>query len=121
MDNYSIEEMVVTEAETEVAAAPEKPVRKKSRKKCSILKATSVGGLILRIVLFLVIPYAYLMLCGLIFDRTLHMYNMTTFIFFSYAALQIAGIVLSILAIIRYVKYDKAQAAKQKKSKAVES
>ena len=116
MDDYSNNEMINTEAETEVVAAAEKPVRKKSRKKTSFLKPGSVGGLILRIVLFLAVPYGYLMLCGLIFDKTLHMYSMTPFIFFSYVALQLAGIVLAIISIINFAKANKSgKTAKGKK------
>ena len=108
MDDYSNNEMIYTEAETEVVETAEKPVRRKSRKKTSFLKPSTLGGLILRIVLFLGVPYGYLMLCGLIFDKTLHMYNMTTFIFFSYVALQLAGIILAIISIINYVKAKKS-------------
>ena len=53
----------------------------------------------IRVILNLIVPYAYLMLCGLVFDRWLHLYNMTTFIFFSYVALQLAGIVAAVFTI----------------------
>lgn len=65
------------------------------------------GGLALRIVLALVIPYAYLMLCGLIFDKGLHMYGMTTFIFFSYAFLTLLGLAMIVLCIVFWVKRKK--------------
>ena len=57
-------------------------------------------GLALRIILGLLAPYAYLMLCGLVFDRWLRLYGMTTFIFFSYAILQVLGIAVAVLSIV---------------------
>ena len=64
-------------------------------------------GLALRIVLSLVIPYSYLLLCGLIFDSWLHAYNMTTFIFFSYVAFTLIGLVILVLSIVNYCKSKK--------------
>ena len=65
-----------------------------------LLTAKGKGGMALRIIILLVIPYAYLMLCGLIFDKLLHLYSMTTFIFISLIVLYIAAIVCVILSII---------------------
>lgn len=69
-----------------------------------LVSPRSGKGLALRIVLSLVTPYAYLMLCGLVFDRWLRLYSMTTFIFFSYAALTLAGLVIIVMSALRYVK-----------------
>lgn len=65
--------------------------------------------LALSIVLGLLAPYAYLMLCGLIFDRWLRLYGMTTFIFFSYAVLQALGIAVVILSIRSYLRKKKGK------------
>ena len=95
--------------ETLTTPAPEE--KKKRTKHADLLHPTSGKGLAVRIVLFLLVPYLYLLLCGLVFDRWLHMYNMTTFIFFSYAALQIAGIVLTVIVIINYSNRNKKSKA----------
>lgn len=75
-----------------------------------VLLAKGVGGLVLRIVIMLVIPYAYLMLCGLVFDRLLRWYFMTTFIFFSLIVLYIVAIVFCVLAIVWFAKARKQKA-----------
>ena len=64
-----------------------------------LLTAKSVGGIIVRIIILLAIPYAYLLLCGLIFDKWLRMYQMTTFIFISLCVLYVIAIILCILTI----------------------
>ena len=64
-----------------------------------LLTAKSVGGVIVRIIILLAIPYAYLMLCGLIFDKWLRLYQATTFIFISLCVLYVIAIVLCILTI----------------------
>ena len=69
-----------------------------------LLTAKSTLGLIVRIVILLVIPYAYLMLCGLIFDWWLHKYEMTNFIFYSLIVLAVAAIVLIVLSAVWTVK-----------------
>lgn len=75
----------------------------------NLLTAASIGTLVLRIVILLVIPYAYLMLCGLIFDRWLHMYGMTNFIFFSLIALYVVAVVLVVLCIVWFIKNKKSK------------
>lgn len=65
-------------------------------------------GLTLRIILGLLAPYAYLMLCGLVFDRWLRLYGMTTFVFFSYAILQVLGIAVAVLSIVSYSRRKKS-------------
>ncbi len=86
---------------------PKEKTPKREAQFSNVYTPTSGKGLALRIVLGLAIPYAYLMLCGLIFDRWLHLYNMTTFIFFSYVILALAGIAEIVLSIIKYVKRKK--------------
>lgn len=68
---------------------------------------SSVGKLIGKSLLLLVIPYAYLFLCGLIFDYLLKWYSMTTFIFFSLIALYVIAVALIVWAIVRFVKKKK--------------
>lgn len=67
-----------------------------------LLTAKNGGGLALRIVVLLAIPYAYLMLCGLIFDRLLRWYFMTNFIFFSLLVLYVLAVVLIVCAVRWY-------------------
>ena len=66
------------------------------------LNSSSVGALVGKCVLLLVIPYAYLFLCGALFDALLKWYFMTTFIFFSLIFLYVFAIILIIWAIVRY-------------------
>lgn len=72
-----------------------------------LLTAQSGGGLLLRIVVLLAIPYAYLMLCGLIFDRLLRWYFMTNFIFFSLLALYVVALVLVVFSVRWYLAEKK--------------
>ena len=74
---------------------------------CKMICPKSGKGLALRVVLGLLVPYAYLMLCGLVFDRWLKLYGMTTFIFFSYVILQILGIAAAVLSIRSYRRQKK--------------
>ena len=66
------------------------------------LNSKSVGALIGKCVLLLLIPYAYLFLCGAVFDALLKWYFMTTFIFFSLIFLYVIAILLVAWAIVRY-------------------
>lgn len=72
-----------------------------------VLRCDSMKTLILKTILYLAIPYAYLILCGIVFDSLLKWYFMTTFIFFSLIALYIVAFVVIILMISRYVKKGK--------------
>ena len=95
---------------TETEVKPEKAKKEKLsfvQWVSKVATAKSGLGLAVRIIIGLVAPYAYLMLCGLVFDYWLHAYNMTTFIFFSYAFLQLVGIVFAVLSILRYVNRNK--------------
>ena len=108
------EEYTMTEEMTETNAEKieEKTVRKPAKKKKTlkeILTAKSVGGLILRIVILLAIPYAFLMLCGLIFDKWLKMYNMTTPIFIALCILYAIAIALCICSIVWFNKAKKSR------------
>jgi len=69
-----------------------------------ILNPKTGKGLTLHIILDLIVPYLYLLLCGLVFDKWLRLYNMTTFVFFSYAAFQLAGIAFTIINIVRFAR-----------------
>ena len=112
MDFENKVETNIENTENEVKTA--EPAKAKAKEKKSFVQwlagvttSKSGAGLALRIVIGLLAPYAYLMLCGLVFDYWLKMYNMTTFIFFSYAILQLAGIAFAVLSIIRYVNRNK--------------
>ena len=61
--------------------------------------------LVLKILLVLAIPYAYLILCGIVFDSILKWYFMTNFIFFSLIALYLVAFVLVAKMIIKYRKH----------------
>lgn len=82
---------------------------KKIAKKASsfvgfLLESTSPLSLVGKCALMLAIPYAYLILCGLIFDKLLKWYFMTTFIFVSLMILYLAAFVMIAVAIYRFVK-----------------
>ena len=66
------------------------------------LNSKSLGALIGKCILLLLIPYAYLFLCGAVFDALLKWYFMTTFIFFSLIFLYVIAILLIVWAIVRY-------------------
>lgn len=72
-----------------------------------LLACKNVKVLIGKSVLYLIIPYAYLFLCGILFDTLLKWYFMTTFIFFSLIALYIVAIVLIVLMCIRFFREKK--------------
>ena len=72
-----------------------------------LLECKNLKALIGKSVFYLVIPYAYLFLCGFLFDALLKWYFMTTFIFFSLIALYIVAIVLIVMMCIRYFKKHK--------------
>lgn len=77
-----------------------------------LLECKNLKVLIGKSVLYLVIPYAYLFLCGFLFDALLKWYFMTTFIFFSLIALYIVAIVLIVMMCIRYFKKHKDDKSK---------
>lgn len=72
-----------------------------------LLICKNVKMLVLKSLLYLVIPYVYLFLCGFIFDMLLKWYFMTTFIFFSMIALYLVAIVLIVLMIVRFLREKK--------------
>lgn len=72
-----------------------------------LLHSTQLSHLLGKIVLLLVVPYAYLLLCGLVFDMLLKWYNMVMFIFCSFIGLYLVAFVIIGVAIAQYVKYCK--------------
>lgn len=64
----------------------------------------SVKSLVLKSIIFLLIPYAYLFICGALFDMLLKWYFMTTFIFVSMCVLVVIAVVLIVYSIIKYRK-----------------
>ncbi|MBR6521647.1 MAG: hypothetical protein IKT47_03170 [Oscillospiraceae bacterium] len=68
------------------------------------LNSDRVGSLVLKCVLLLVIPYAYLFACGAIFDALLRWYFMTNFIFYSVIVLYVIAIAMIVWAIVRYCR-----------------
>lgn len=64
-------------------------------------------ALTLKILFLLAIPYAYLMLCGFLFDYLLKWYFMTTFIFITLILFFIIALVLIVWALIRYFNQKK--------------
>lgn len=71
------------------------------------LQNKTVGQLVGKSILLLVIPYAYLFLCGFIFDRLLRWYFMTTFIFVSLIVLYILAIAMIVGAVKVYKEQKK--------------
>ncbi len=90
----------VTEKKEKKAAEPKPKNIKKAKKK----KKLTLPKLLLGIVLLLVIPYAYLMLCGLVFDMWLKMYDMVLFIFYSLITFYIINIGIIIYLVIKYFR-----------------
>lgn len=68
------------------------------------LNSKTILALVGKIVLMLVIPYAYLLLCGLVFDWWLKLYSMIFFIFFSFIFFYLVAFFLVGLAIFRFCK-----------------
>ena len=104
-EQYSNAAYTQEEVETAKTAKP----RKKKKTLKELLTAKSIGGLILRIVILLAIPYAFLMLCGLIFDKWLKMYYMTTPIFIALCILYVIAIILCICCIVWFNKAKKSR------------
>ncbi len=71
------------------------------------LESRTLPGLIGRCLGALALPYVYLLLCGLVFDKLLKWYFMTGFIFYSLLALYAAAIALVVWMILRFVKSGK--------------
>ena len=76
------------------------------------LNSNGAAALAGKCLLLLVIPYAYLFLCGFVFDAMLKWYFMTGFIFFSLVVLYVLAVGLIVWAIARFAKRAKAGAAK---------
>ncbi len=69
----------------------------------------SVKSLVIKSIIFILIPYVYLFVCGIVFDMLLKWYFMTTFIFISLCVLVIGAIALIVYSIIQYNKAKKEQ------------
>ena len=67
------------------------------------LNSKSAGGLIGKILLLLVIPYAYLFILSAIFD-TARIYSAAPFILYSSIAFLAINIILAVWAIVRFCK-----------------
>lgn len=94
---------------------------KQKRDFWEIIRPRSTKGLILRIVLCLLIPEAYLMLCGLVFDRMLHLYSLTTFIFVSYLVIALLCLAVIICSAVNYTKRGKSAPAPRAKAEKVKT
>ena len=103
----TVQGTVNTDVQTDAVSLPRERTHQKRSKGNFFLDSTSVGQLIGKCVLLLVIPYAYLILCGLIFDKWLKMYTMVPFIFYSLIALYVAAVVVIIWAVVRFVRRKK--------------
>jgi len=118
MEEIKNTETVAEEMATEkVAESVPEEIKEKAPKKTfkdfmadveTKLTRKTVGGLIGQILLiFIVIPEAFLMICGLIFDKWLKLYQLTTVIFIVWAIILIIAIYLSVKSIIWYNKNKK--------------
>ncbi len=68
------------------------------------LQSKNVAALMGKCLLLFVIPYAYLILCGVVFDLWLKWYFMTTFIFVSLIVLYLIALAMVGIAIYLHVK-----------------
>lgn len=66
--------------------------------------STSVGKLIGKSILMLLIPYAYLFVCGFVFDYLLKWYGATLYIAISLGIFWLIAVILIIYSIIWYIK-----------------
>ena len=66
--------------------------------------------LAVRIVLALLIPYAYLFLCGFIFDKLLHRYDMVMFIFISLCVFYLIALAYIAVCIVNFRRNRKRNA-----------
>lgn len=69
----------------------------------------TLKALIGKIILMLAIPYAYVFLCGAIFDAWLHMPKMVYFIFFSMLALYAIAVFLIVCAVRNYRRRNRVR------------
>ena len=69
-----------------------------------LFQSDKMSQLLLKILLVLATPYAYLIFCGIVFDRMLKWYFMTNFIFFSLISLYLAAFVLVAMMIMKFRK-----------------
>lgn len=103
---------VKDEVKDEVIDKVEIKTADKAKQVCSkvinkLTTNTSVKNLVIKSVIYMLIPYAYIFVCGFIFDMVLKWYFMTTFIFISMCILWMIAIALIIISIIKYRKRAK--------------
>ncbi len=67
----------------------------------------TLGQLVLKSVMYLLIPYIYLFACGFVFDYLLNWYWMTTFIFVSLCVFALIAIALVVMSIYKFNKAKK--------------
>ena len=75
-----------------------------------VFSPDKAGGLTVRIVLALLIPYAYLFLCGFIFDKLLHRYDMVMFIFISLCVFYLIALCYIVICIVNFSRNKKRNA-----------
>ena len=71
------------------------------------VNSKSVGVLILKILLMILIPFAFLFLCGFIFETLLMYFGATLGIFIGWIALIVINLFFIVLAVIRFSRYKK--------------
>lgn len=77
------------------------------------LNSKSAGSVFLKSIILLLIPYAYLFICGFIFDMLLKWYFMTEFIFVSLMILWLIAVIYIIWAWKRYFAFKRYASRKE--------
>lgn len=67
----------------------------------------TVGALVGKSIVYLLVPYVYLFACGFLFDYLLAWYWMTTFIFLSLCVLALLATALVVVSIVKFAKKQK--------------
>lgn len=78
---------------------------------------TSVKSLVIKSIIYLLTPYAYIFVCGFVFDMLLKWYFMTTFIFISMCVMYLIAFVLIIVSVVNYRGNKKANSRKKSRSR----
>lgn len=65
--------------------------------------------LVLKSILYLLIPYLYLFACGFLFDYLLKWYWMTTYIFLSLCAFALIALALVVASVVKFFKRNKGK------------
>ena len=85
-------------------AAKQKTKPKKDWTDNFFMNSKKPGELVLKCILLLVIPYAFLLLWGLVFDGWLKLYGLRGFIFYFVIVLYVAALALIAIAIVKFVR-----------------